>query len=125
LAAPGRTTLQFAPYQTDISSVIAASSLQPGDAINNEDHVMLFKNWTVLGQQATFIEEPGCSSSQPYARENTTNVSINGNSIYVASNGMTFTAIRYKSITASPTDVCAGTPGYCSTQTFDAAFYRI
>jgi hypothetical protein len=102
LPAPGRTTLQFAPYETDITKTIEATDLAPGDAINNSDHVMLFKKWVSGHTRATFIEEPGCSSSTPYAHEVTTDVSTNGTSIYVPYNGMTFTAIRYKSLSNAP-----------------------
>ena len=45
LSAPGRITTEFAPFQDDITHAISASSLQPGDAVNNSDHIMLFKNW--------------------------------------------------------------------------------
>ena len=98
LSAPGRVTGQFAPFQTDISHAIQAQDLRAGDAVNNSEHVMLFKAWTVAGKTATFIEEPGCSSSTPYAHEFTSNVTLNGSSISVAWNAMTFTAIRYDSI---------------------------
>ena len=100
---------------------------------------MLFKNWVTQGTEATFIEEPGCSSSTPYAHEVTSNVSISGQPIHVAYNGMTFTAIRYNGIgsggpppngppgcdvgghegTCIETSACAAkaghssTPGYC------------
>jgi hypothetical protein len=96
----GRTTLMLAPFMTDISSVIAASDLQPGDAVNNVDHVMLFKEWVTQGQVATFIEEPGCSAATPYAHEFTSSVSLSGDQIRVAWNGMTFWAIRYGGITS-------------------------
>jgi hypothetical protein len=99
LPAPGRVTWELAPFQDDITHVIEASSLEPGDAVNNNDHVMLFKHWDVPGKSATFIEEPGCSSATPYAREFSSSVSIHGTSIGVSWNGMTFTAIRYKHIT--------------------------
>lgn len=98
LPAPGRVTGQFAPFQTDITHAIQASDLRAGDAVNNSEHVMLFKAWVTPGKTATFIEEPGCSVSQPYAREWTSNVSISGTSIHVDYNGMTFTAIRYNSL---------------------------
>ena len=102
LPAPGRVTGTFAPFVTDISSAIAASDLQPGDAVNSVDHIMLFKEWVTPGQVATFIEEPGCSASTPYAHEFTSGVTLSGSSIYVAWNGMTFTAIRYGGITSAP-----------------------
>jgi hypothetical protein len=101
LPAPGRVTTGFAPFVDDITSAIAASDLQPGDAVNNSDHVMLFKAWVTQNQVATFIEEPGCSAPTPYAHEFTSNVTLSGTSIYVPYNGMTFTAIRYSGISAS------------------------
>jgi hypothetical protein len=100
---------------------------------------MLFKAWVTHGSEATFIEEPGCSSSTPYAHEITSHVTINGDSIHVSYNGMTFTAIRYKGITSGSTppsnpppsgtpctvdgvagecmatSTCAGKAGYAST----------
>ena len=60
LPAPGRTTLGFAPFETDITHAISAIDLEPGDAINNSDHVMLFKRWDTKNHKADFIEEPGC-----------------------------------------------------------------
>jgi hypothetical protein len=98
LSAPGRTPLGFAPFRTDITHAIAASALQEGDAVNNREHVMLFEHWVVKDREAVFIEEPGCSSATPYAHEVTTRVTINGTSIHVVENGMTFTAIRYNAI---------------------------
>lgn len=105
LGAPGRVTMQFAPFVNDITHTINAIDLQPGDAVNNNEHVMLFKSWVQKGSIATFVEEPGCQSSQPYARENTTSVSISGDTIHLASNGMTFYAIRLNAIsgTTQPT----------------------
>jgi hypothetical protein len=101
LGAPGRVTMQFAPFVNDITHVIAATDLQPGDAVNNNEHVMLFKSWVTHGSVATFVEEPGCQSSQPYAREVTSPVSINGGTIHVSFNGMTFYAIRLNSISGA------------------------
>jgi hypothetical protein len=102
LPPPGRVTGEFAPFVTDITQAIAASDLQPGDAVNSSDHIMLFKAWVTAGQVATFIEEPGCSAATPYAHEFTSNVSISGTTISVAYNGMTFTAIRYTGISSDP-----------------------
>ena len=93
LPAPGRTTHDFAPFVTDITSAITAADLVPGDAVNNDTHMMLFVAWTTPGAEATFMEEPGCSSTQPYAREFTATVTLTGQSIIVKSHG-TFTAIR-------------------------------
>ena len=61
-------------------------------------HVMLFKRWVTAGHEAVFIEEPGCSSSDPYAHELTSSVSVSHDSIYVSYVGMTFTAIRFDHI---------------------------
>ena len=106
LPAPGRTTLQFAPYETDITKVIDATDLAPGDAINNSDHVMLSSRSGSPGTRATRRAHRGAGllgrSSTPYAHEVTTDVSTNGTSIYVPYNGMTFTAIRYKSLSNAP-----------------------
>jgi hypothetical protein len=108
LPAPGRTTAELAPNTSDITSVIDASTLAMGDAVNTDDsvsdehHVMLFVAWTKPGLEATFIEEPGCSATPDYAHEFTSAVSISGTSITVAENGFTFKAIRYAQLTASP-----------------------
>ena len=70
--------------------------LQPGDAINNDNHTMLFVAWTADDMsEAQLMDEPGCSSTEPYAREITLGVSLSGNSITVDGYG-TFTAIRQK-----------------------------
>lgn len=94
LPAPGRVTSTFAPFKMDITSVISASDLAAGDAVNNSEHIMLFKAWVTPGMTATFMEEPGCSSTEPYAREFTADVTIDTTSITVLHHG-TFTAIRY------------------------------
>ncbi len=56
------------------------------------------REWVTPGKRAVLLEEPGCSSSQPYAREDISDVTINGDSIFVASHGESFTAIRYGSL---------------------------
>jgi hypothetical protein len=94
LPSPGRVTSTFAPFTLDITQVIAASDLEPGDAVNNSEHIMLFKEWVTPGQSATFMEEPGCSSSEPFARQFTADVTLDATSITVLHHG-TFTAIRY------------------------------
>jgi uncharacterized membrane protein YgcG len=105
LPAPGRTTAEFAPNMDDITSAIDASTLAMGDAVNTDDstssehHIMLFKEWTVAGEAAPFIEEPGCSATPDYAHEFTSTVTLSGTSITVAYNGITFTAIHYASLT--------------------------
>ncbi len=93
LPAPGRTTKTLAPYDTSVSHVIQAIDLQPGDAINNDHHTMVFASWIEVGVKARFLEEPGCSSAQPYAREYIDTVTLDGSGIYVKTRGQ-YTAIR-------------------------------
>ncbi|MEO6775701.1 MAG: hypothetical protein ABI467_22265 [Kofleriaceae bacterium] len=94
LPAPGHTTATLAPYDTSVSHAIDAIDLLPGDAINNDHHTMLFAAWLTPGVQARFLEEPGCSSSQPYAREYIANVTPMGQTVLVQFRG-TYTAIRH------------------------------
>lgn len=54
LPAPGHTTLMFAPFDNSITHVIPALDLQPGDAVNNREHVMMFVKWIVKGREAVF-----------------------------------------------------------------------
>jgi hypothetical protein len=89
----GRNTAGFAPFKLDISHAISGVDLQPGDALNNSTHEMLFKEWVTPMTKATFMEEPGCSSATPYAHEFTATVQLMGNLVVVLSHG-TFTAIR-------------------------------
>jgi hypothetical protein len=99
LPPPGRVTWQFAPADTSVSHVIQATDLQPGDACNiASEHIILFVKWITKNTQAQFYEEPGCSSSTPYAHSFTSNVSVSGSSIYVAYEGRSFTAIRFDQI---------------------------
>jgi len=76
----GYVTSDFAPYGTSFSHTIDGSDLQPGDALNKtpDEHIILFEKWITVGQSAVFMEEPGCSASEPYAHEFTSNVSISG-----------------------------------------------
>jgi hypothetical protein len=103
LAAPGRTTAELAPAVQDITHTIDPLSLLPGDAVNKpSDHTMLFVKWLTPGKRATFIEEPGCSADQPYARQVDSDVTIKGMSITVTENGITFSAIRFAAIADDP-----------------------
>lgn len=119
LAAPGRTTAELAPAVTDITHTIDPMSLMPGDAVNKpSDHTMLFVKWVTPGKRATFMEEPGCSASEPYARQIDSDVTISGKSITLAENGITFSAIRFNAIADDPdagapvsTDAGNGTTG--------------
>ncbi|HSQ62662.1 MAG TPA: hypothetical protein VLM85_05590 [Polyangiaceae bacterium] len=115
LPSPGRVTSQFAPFNTQVSHAIQATDLQPGDAVNNSEHIMLFVKWVTKNTEAEFYEEPGCSSSTPYAHGFTSSVSISGSSIHVSWNGMTFTSIRYDSI--QPPNVAP--KGYLDTASCD------
>ncbi len=100
LPAPGRVTSQFAPTDTTVSHAIQAKDLEPGDACNYPaDHIVLFVKWITPYTEAEFYEEPGCSSSTPYAHSFTSSVTLNGSSIHIAYEGMTFTAIRFNGIT--------------------------
>src|SRR5439155_24863195 len=96
LPPPGRTTKNFAPFQTDLTHEIDAMTLRAGDAINNSTHVMLFVAWTQPGTEAKLMEETGCSSMMPYAIEITSAISVSGNTITVPYHG-TYTPIRYDS----------------------------
>jgi MYXO-CTERM domain-containing protein len=117
LPAPGRVTGQFAPADNSVSHAINGIDLEPGDALNYPaDHIILFVKWITKGSTAEFYEEPGCSSSTPYAHSFTSSVTINGSSVHVSYEGMTFTAIRYNGIqppNAAPT-------GYLDSATCDS-----
>ncbi len=94
LPPPGRNTKLFAPFQTDLTHAIQADDLRSGDAVNNDHHMMLFVEWVTPGTTAMFIDEPGCSSSTPYAREVKVDVTPSGTTLEVRSYGA-YTAIRY------------------------------
>ena len=117
LPAPGRITTTLAPFNNAVSHTIPAEALMPGDAVNNTEHIMLFKHWVTPGHRAVFIEEPGCSSSEPYAHELTSDVSVSGDHIFVSYEGAEFTAIRYNNVknekggSTSPDPSPSGPPG--------------
>lgn len=101
LPAPGRITTDFFPFKADVTFGIDANDLRPGDAINNETHVMLFKKWVIPGERAVFIEEPGCGTPEPYAHETTSDVTISGR--WITPKGRSqFRAIRYKYMESDP-----------------------
>ncbi len=105
----GYVTSDFAPFDTSFSTVIQASDLQPGDAANLSagGHIVLFKEWTTVGSEATFLEEPGCSANPPYAHEFTSSVTLSGSTITIAYEGADFTAIRYNQATTAAPDYAA------------------
>jgi hypothetical protein len=111
----GYVTGDFAPFDNSFSHVISGEDLQPGDALNKvtNEHIVLFVDWVDKGHTARFYEEPGCSSSEPYAHELTSNVSINGSDVVIDLEGSTpFTAIRFDGIqkanTAPPKNIVIG-----------------
>jgi len=107
LPPPGLVTDEFAPFDTSASSTIQCTDLQPGDAANRDavGHIVIFKEWITPGSEAVFIEEPGCSSSTPYAHEFQSAVTCSGSTVNIAYEGTTFTAIRYTHIVDDP---CGG-----------------
>lgn len=108
LAAPGLVTSELAPFDTSVSTTIDCTDLEPGDAANrNPDtgHIVIFEKWVTPGQEALFFEEPGCSSSTPYAHEFQSAVTCSGSTVSIAYEGTTFTAIRYDHIAD---DACGG-----------------
>jgi hypothetical protein len=100
LPPPGRVTGEFAPFENDITTSIASHELRAGDAINStpSEHIMLFVRWTKNDQsEAEFLEEPGCSSAEPYAKKTLSSVThTSDNKLVVHENGMTFQPIRFK-----------------------------
>lgn len=95
LAPPGLTTYAWPPNRdSGVVKAIPAADLRPGDAVNNDHHVMLFKDWIVKGKRAKFLEEPGCGAGMGYAREVANDVTLNGNRITLKGRD-SFTAIRY------------------------------
>ncbi len=124
----GYVTSEFAPYNDAFSHTIEGIDLAPGDALNKtpDGHIILFKEWTNKGHTAVFMEEPGCSSSEPYAHEFTSNVSISGSEVYVAYEGEVFYAIRFHGLTSgggsssggggstSAADACSEGAGFCT-----------
>jgi hypothetical protein len=119
----GYVTGDFAPFGSSISHTINGGELKPGDALNktNNEHIILFKHWDSPGHSAVFMEEPGCSSSQPYAHEFTSHVSISGDKVYVDYEGATFYAIRKNGkqgggggTPSTTADECNKGPGFCT-----------
>ena len=103
LSAPGVTTRELAPFQEGVSKSIPAEALQPGDAVNNWDHVLLFAGW-VNGShtQARFIQEPGCAvpGEPPHAINTVLDVTkVSGISLTIpgatSGSGDVYTAIHY------------------------------
>ena len=97
----GYVTGDFAPLDNAFSHVIAPDDLAPGDALNKvtNEHIVLFVDWIDKGHTARFYEEPGCSSSEPYAHEFTSTVSFSGGDVVIDYEGSTpFTPIRFDGV---------------------------
>jgi len=122
----GYVTGDFAPFGGSISHTISGGNLAPGDALNktNNEHILMFKHWITPGHSAVFMEEPGCSSSMPYAHEFTSHVTISGSKVYIDYEGAWFYAIRKNGKNAggggggdnatTSADACNHGPGYCT-----------
>ena len=122
----GYVTGDFAPFGGSISHTISGGNLAAGDALNktNNEHILLFKHWITPGHSAVFMEEPGCSSSMPYAHEFTSHVTISGSKVYIDYEGAWFYAIRKNGKNAggggggdnatTSADACNHGPGYCT-----------
>jgi uncharacterized membrane protein YgcG len=111
LPSPGLVTSEFAPFDTSVSTEIDCTAMEPGDAANrNPDtgHIVIFEKWVTPGQEALFFEEPGCSSSTPYAHEFDSTVTCSGSTVNITYEGDTFTAIRYDQIVDDPADAGTG-----------------
>jgi hypothetical protein len=104
LAPPGLVTSEFAPFGATASHTIDCVDMKPGDAANRNSggHIVLFKEWVTPGAKAVFIEEPGCSASEPYAHEFTSDVACSGADAGIAYEATSFTAIRYVAIQDDP-----------------------
>lgn len=95
LAAPGHVTGGFAPYDTSVSNVIDAAELAPGDALNNDQHVMLFGGWADATKHiAHILEEQDCGR---VAVEHDVGFKLDGaDSVTILdTTGRVFHAIRY------------------------------
>jgi hypothetical protein len=79
-----------------VSTTIDAMALQPGDALNSTEHVMLFKGWVVPGSVATLIDEHDWGTN---ATEQDFAVSVNGSTVTRLDwPSNPFTAIRYNGV---------------------------
>lgn len=93
LPAPGRITTDFAPFNKDITTVIKVDDLRPGDALNNQTHIILFGGWTNTEHtKARLLEEYDCGQVavdriRTISKSSDTQVNVPGSG--------TFNAIRY------------------------------
>jgi hypothetical protein len=94
LPAPGRTTYGFAPFDKQVSYVIAGDELEPGDALNSSGHIVLFAGWVDRSAgKARIIEEYNCGK---VAIDHVLTLSLNGSSVFISDwSPKNYVAIRY------------------------------
>lgn len=93
LPPPGRTTYGFAPLDTSITTAINVDDLRPGDALNNENHIILFGGWTNDAHtKARLLEEYDCGQ---VAVDRIRSISKSSSKQVNVPGSGTFTAIRY------------------------------
>ena len=94
LPTPGRVTWELAPFKTDVSELTSVDALAPGDALNNEKHIMLFAGWVdKAAVKATIIEEFDCGE---VARSKEYTLTKVDDSTVKTSDGRQFRTIRHK-----------------------------
>lgn len=94
LPPPGRVTSTLAPFDTSASTVIDVEELEPGDALNNDGHVMLFGGWVDQAKGiATILQESRCDTTA--SEKTATFTKVNETTLKI-SDGRTFRSIRYK-----------------------------
>lgn len=95
----GLSTYHMAPYDYAHSYNISVAELRPGDSINSipRGHVMLFSRWLDAERsRLEFIEEPGCSHSEPHARISRSECHVDQDGLlYVVEKKRSFLPIRF------------------------------
>ena len=93
LPPPGRVTSTLAPFDTTASTLIDVEELAPGDALNNDGHVMLFGGWVDRDAgKATVLQESRCDTVA--SEKIATFTKVNETTLKI-SDGRTFRSIRY------------------------------
>jgi hypothetical protein len=94
LPPPGRSTSALAPFDTEVSTVIAVADLAPGDALNTDGHVMLWGGWVdEVAGTARILEESRCGRT---AQDTTLTFHHREATTLTSADGRTFHAIRYR-----------------------------
>ena len=101
LPAPGAVTGGLAPFSGKWSHVIDASELKPGDALNNDEHVVLFAAWLGPNKMRVIAE----SDWGKLANVSDINVWTSGSTVHWYKD---FTAIRGNAISETCTPHCQG-----------------